>query len=371
MNCPNCRTPAPADAPPGQPLACGGCGTEFTPPLLIGGRYEERGPLGEGTNGRVVRAYDRHLRREVAIKLLKPGAVSSPEAVRRFEREADVMAAVSHPHVLPIYDKGEHAGGRFLVCKLVGGKSMDKLIPPGGWDDPREAVGHAVTLARTLHDVYSTHQVLHRDVKPSNLILEGEHLFLADLGLVGYRDANAEAGGLATVAFSAVGTPAYMPPEQVLFERHKVGPWSDVYGVGAVLYHLLTGSVPIPRMKGLHDILQVKPSPPSRLRLALDPALDPVVLKSLEKRPEDRYQTTDEFARALVRWRDGGTATQPLPLPPPDPVPPRPLLTDPDDDDDAPPKRNRLFLWLAVGLAALLLIGVVIALGVVLNSGGR
>ncbi len=413
VNCRSCNTAFAA-----QPAARTAGGSGSAPALvsdssaggLIGGRYQELSVLGDGTFGKVVKAFDRHLKREVAVKLLKPAALASVEAVQRFEREADVMAAMRHPNVLPIYDKGEHAGGRYLVCMLVNGNSVDKLIPVGGWKDPREAVGHAITLCRTLQDVYSKHGVLHRDIKPANMLIEDGHLFLADFGMAGFRgqsalgsDTPGDEQRLKTLANVTIGTPAYMPPEQAIYDPDKVGPWSDVYGVGAVLYHLLTGRLPIPGLKSLMDILQVIPDPPSRIRSALDPALDPIILKALAKPPQDRYQTGQQFADALARWRDGtaggpvlaGTPlavplpprraepvapikpkAKPLPddepedTPPPrrskrpaDDPPPRRSKTarrdkdEDDEDEDAPPPHRKLLLWGLIGLAALLVLG--------------
>ena len=370
--CPNCgRAASVDDSYVGRTARCGACRTAFaavpTAPRavdahpLIGGRYQVTGELGRGAFGVAYKAVDGKLGKDVAIKMLLPEALHSADAVRRFQQEAELLARLDHPHVVPILDKGTHDGCHYLVCKLVKGKTFAELLAGGGLGDPRAIVGHAVTLCNTLHAVYSEHAILHRDVKPANMMLEKGHLYLMDFGMAACHDKDPvsdTAGneqGLATVAGTVVGTPAYMPPEQAVFQRDQIGPWSDLYSVGAVLYHFLTGGIPVPWKGSVLDILNVQPLPPSRRRPDLDPALDRIVLKSLAKRPADRYRTGAEFAAALQGWLDGsrsGTGSlPPIPLPPTPPTPgtliakpakpAKPLPAPPGADTDRPTRTAR------------------------------
>ncbi len=423
--CPNCGQAASVDDSfVGRTARCGACRTAFAAvpsapkaaaaaQPLIGGRYQVTGELGRGAFGVAYKALDGKLGKDVAIKMLLPEALHSADAVRRFLQEAELLARLDHPHVVPILDKGTHDGCHYLVCKLVKGKTLADLMAGGGLREPRVIVGHAVTLCNTLHAVYAEHAILHRDVKPANMMLEKGHLYLMDFGMAACHDKDplsdtaGDEQGLGTVAGTVVGTPAYMPPEQAVFQRDQIGPWSDLYSVGAVLYHFLTGGIPVPWKGSVMDILTVQPLPPSRKRADLDPALDRIVLKSLAKRPADRYRTGAEFAAALQGWLDGtrsGTGTgpaPPIPLPPgpaapgtviakpakpPKALPPppgaetdRPTRTARDEpvvelppklrsrpradepDDDAPPadkSRMMLGMMLAVAGGAVLLIGV-------------
>ena len=288
--CPNCQKTYQVDeSKVGTTASCGACRTSFAVKsspssqataiaMLIGKRYQVRSELGRGAFGVALKAYDLKMKREVALKMLLPEALNSPDAVQHFLLEANVLAELGHPNIVPIFDKGQHEHSYYLVCKLVKGKTLAELLPRGGFADPRVAVGYVVTLCKTLQSVYAEHSILHRDVKPANMMLEQDHLYLMDFGMAACHDKNpvskgsdAETG-LATIAGSAIGTPAYMPPEQAFFSRNQIGPWSDMYSAGAVLYHCLTGSIPIPWNGNILDIVQAKPIPPSVRRSGLDPA---------------------------------------------------------------------------------------------------
>ncbi|HEX3150822.1 MAG TPA: protein kinase [Gemmataceae bacterium] len=331
ISCPNCKKlHVVDDNTVGATASCQSCRTSFavrrkawelstTDLTIIGNRYQIRSELGRGAFGVALKAFDTKMNREVAVKMLLPEALSSADAVQRFLREANLLAELGHPNIVPIFDKGEHERSYYLVCKLVKGKTLAELLPKTGFADSRIAVGHVVTLCKTLQSVFAEHSILHRDVKPANMMLEQDHLYLMDFGMAACHDKNAvnngpgEDTGLATIAGTAVGTPAYMPPEQAFFSRNQIGPWSDMYSAGAVLYHFLTGSIPIPWTGNILDIVQTKPIPPSMRRPGLDPALDAIVLKSLEKRPGDRYQSGEQFATALKHWLDRPTMSRPVP----------------------------------------------------------
>jgi serine/threonine protein kinase len=291
---------------------------------LIDGRYRVARVIGQGGTGIVYKAVDERTQRDVAIKMLLDAALDSPEAVARFKREADVLLRIVHPNVLPVFDTGKHGGYPYLVLSYVAGKTLKELIPPGGFADTSRAVRLAVTLAETLHYVYDRHKVLHRDVKPANLMLadgDDSALYLMDFGLA-YRDDPTQAR--LTANQSTLGTPAYMSPEQVHGRLNEIDHRTDVYSTGVTLYHMLTGKLPFvgTGFKLFSQITQTPPEPPSKHRPGLDPRLDRIVLKSLAKNPADRYPTCREFAAALSEWlasRSGGlrfpAARSALPVP--------------------------------------------------------
>ena len=220
----------------------------------------------------------------------------------RFLREARAAAAVRHANVCPIYDVGEDAGRPFVVMALVEGESLnDRLQRQGRFEDSGEAVALVVQVADALAAVHAAH-VVHRDVKPGNILLDRAGApFLSDFGL-----AHAEDGEHLTDAGTMMGTPAYMAPEQAAFELGAVGPWSDQYSLGVVLYHLLTGRTPFegPPLAVIYQIGVKASLPPSYFRPDLDPTLESLVMKALARQPRDRYPRIADFAGALRAWRE-------------------------------------------------------------------
>jgi serine/threonine-protein kinase len=201
----------------------------------------------------------------------------------------------------------------------VRGKTLKERIPRGGLDDPRRAVRLVTQVARALHHVWSQHHILHRDVKPSNIMLAGsddESLYLLDFGLAACRDVDSEQS---TLDGTLLGTPAYMAPEQTQCVQNAVTHASDLYSAGVVLFQLLTGKVPFPATSVgvLTQIRTQQPPLPSSLRPGLDPALDALVLRALAKKPQDRFATGKAFADALEQWllrartRSSGTRYDP------------------------------------------------------------
>lgn len=277
----------------------------------IDGRYRIIRVVGQGATGIVYQAVDERLQRDVAIKMLLDTALHSPETVARFLREADVLSKIVHPNVLPVMDTGKHGDCYYLVTSYIAGKTLKELIPPNGMPDPKQAVRLAITLAETLFYVYDRYKVLHRDVKPANLMLaEGNDsaLYLMDFGLA-YRSEPTQQR--LTNHQSTIGTPAYMSPEQVLGKLDEIDHRTDIYSTGVTLYNMLTGKLPFTgsAFKLFTQITQTAPEPPSKHRPELDPALDRIVLKALAKRPADRYTTGREFAAALQGWLLTKTST--------------------------------------------------------------
>jgi tetratricopeptide (TPR) repeat protein len=285
---------AAADAPERRPT--------LTLPRQVG-RYRILGRIGEGGMGTVYRAEDPELQRVIALKVPR---FDGPEryratATKRFLREARAAAQVRHPHVCPIHDVGEQEGVPFVVMDYVEGQSLaDRLDGQNRYEDPAEAVRLVRQVAEALEAVHAK-GLVHRDLKPGNILLDTcGRAILTDFGL-----ARSEQDGEHLTADGAlVGTPAYMAPEQASLAAGPVGPWSDIYSLGVVLYQMLSGRLPFegPVLRMLYRTAHETPAPPSQGRPDLDPAVDAIVLRAMARRPEERYPTAREFAGALARW---------------------------------------------------------------------
>ena len=281
------------------------------------GPYRLTSRLGRGGMGEVHRAYDTRRDREVALKRLAPDLADDPEIRERFERECRTAARLSSPHVVPIHDFGVIDGRLYLDMRLVEGRDLARLLREEGPLDPARAVGLVEQLADALDDAHA-HDLVHRDVKPGNVLVTTAHgrdfVHLVDFGIV--RLGQGTTGGRAlTEAGTTLGTLAYMAPEQ--FEGATVDRRADVYALAVVLYEILVGRPPfdgdMPAM--LHQHLNVDPQPPSSRRPGLPPALDAVVLRGLAKRPGERFADAGELAAAARAALDG-RAPAPIPDPP-------------------------------------------------------
>ncbi|HEX7896487.1 MAG TPA: protein kinase [Planctomycetota bacterium] len=255
------------------------------------GKYILTSPLGKGSMGAVYKAWDRGLRRWVAVKLLL--ITKDPQLVLRFRREAETSAAIQHPNIVPIYDVGESQGRPYLVMKYVEGSTL---------------IGMSLTLEQSLRTLLQAakgvayaheHNVVHRDLKPGNIMIDGSgHVYVMDFGLA--KDLY-NASGL-TAPGTIMGTPTYMSPEQAAGKSERVNCSSDVYALGAILYELLTGRPPFkgPRaIETLRMVLEDPVVPPTKTNPSVPPAVEAVVLKALQKDRADRYPFAADFARAL------------------------------------------------------------------------
>ncbi len=284
----------PASPPPQAP-------TRPTQRLI--GKYIVKGELGRGGMGAVYLAEQPGLGREVAIKELLLSAVADPVALKRFMQEAQVMARTSHPNLVQVHDMEQIGDANYIVLEFVRGKSLRDLINQGTLPLPRTfAVMHGVLQAL---DYAHKHAIVHRDMKPENVLLSDEgDVKVADFGIARLMD-DSGAGSTATKTGTTVGTPQYMSPEQVA--SSKVDGRSDLYSAGIMFYELVVGQPPFTASEAdgpftlMAKHVQAPPKPPSVQRPGLDMPLEEVILKSLSKRPEDRYQTGQDFDDAMVR----------------------------------------------------------------------
>lgn len=279
-----------------------------TPPPVSGeryiGKYRVKGELGRGGMGTVYLAEQPGLGREVAIKELIQSA--DPVALQRFQQEAQVMARTSHPNLVQVHDMELLGNTNYLVMEFVRGLSLrdwmnEKPLPP-----PQVfAVMHGVFLAL---DYAHRHSIVHRDMKPENVLISDDGMVkVADFGIARLTD-DSGVGGTATKTGTTVGTPQYMSPEQVA--SSKVDGRSDLYSAGIMLYELVAGQPPFTASDAdgpftlMAKHVQAPPKPPSVFRPGLNPELEAVIMMSLAKRPEDRFQTGHEFDEAMSRVAD-------------------------------------------------------------------
>lgn len=267
------------------------------------GKFELLEELGSGSFGIVFRARDRELDRLVAIKLLRAGRLASQADLDRFLREARSAAQLKHPGIVSLYGTGQTAeGGSYLVEEFVEGQTLAARIEKQRFT-PRQAAELAAQVADAL-DYAHRHGVVHRDVKPSNILLDGDRqAHLMDFGLA-KREIDDE---LVTLEGEVLGTPAYLSPEQAAGDSHRVDPRSDVYSLGVVLYEMLTGERPFRgnRRMLLVQVLEDEPRPPRRLNDRIPRDLETICLRAMAKSPAKRYQTAGELADDLRRYLQG------------------------------------------------------------------
>jgi serine/threonine protein kinase len=270
-------------------------------PALPG--YEILAKLAEGGMGVVYRARQIQLGRTVAVKMIKAGAFAGEEELARFHIEAEAVARLDHPNTVRIYDFGEHNRVPYFAMELVEGGSLLQQIRDGLWP-PDQVVRLVETLARAMHYVHQK-GILHRDLKPANVLLAADGTpKIGDFGLAKRLDQD---GGL-TASRTVLGTASYVAPEQAEGKVRELGPATDVYGLGAILYQCLTGRPPFvgeTRELTLFKVLADEPVPPTSLRPEVPPDLEAICLKCLDKEPHRRYPSAQDLAEDLRCLREG------------------------------------------------------------------
>lgn len=266
------------------------------------GDYELIDEIARGGMGVVYRARQLSLGRIVAVKMMLFGQFSSEEYVRRFKAEAAAAAALQHPNIVAIYEIGEHEGSHYFSMEYVEGQNLADAAR----ENPMSARTIATRMRTLARAVHYAHQrgVLHRDLKPSNVLIDrAGNPRLTDFGLAKRFEHGSDVS--ASASGNLVGTPNYMPPEQADSERGSVGPASDVYSLGAILYHLLTGRPPVVADSleaTLLAVLNDEPIAPRLLNRSVPRDLETICLKCLQKNPLRRYQSAEELAEDLGRY---------------------------------------------------------------------
>jgi serine/threonine-protein kinase len=272
--------------------------------LALDGRYELHAVIGEGTFGRVYRGLDRRLARPVAVKVIKPWWGDDPEWARTFEREAQLLASISDPGIVQIFDVGAAPEGRYYVAELVDGESLaDRLRrEPIAMAD---ALDVAEQLARALSHAHAR-RIVHRDVKPANVLITGDgRIKVGDFGVARLAEGSSDGG--ATIA----GTPRYMAPEQS--RGDPVTPATDVYGVGVVLYEMLAGHPPFQGGSAVELALRHVNDPPPPLPPEVPDAVAAVVERALAKQPGARFTDGHDLAQALAAATAHASGRESLP----------------------------------------------------------
>ncbi len=284
------------------------------PPHGVSGRsfgdYDLIRPLARGGMGVVYQARQRKLNRVVALKMILSGDLAKDEDVRRLQLEAEAAARLDHSGIVPVYEAGEIDGQHFFSMGYIDGGSLEERLQARGPLAPRQA---ATILRRIAEAVDYAHQqgIVHRDLKPSNVLMDRDgNPKVSDFGLAKrLRDESH-----LTASGTILGTPSYMAPEQAAGRLHAVGPLSDVYGLGAILYRVLVGRPPFfsaSAVQTLKQVLEEEPVAPRQLNRAIDQDLETICLKCLQKDPSRRYESAQGLAEDLGAgspasrsWRD-------------------------------------------------------------------
>jgi serine/threonine-protein kinase len=267
------------------------------------GDHELLAEVGRGGMGVVFKARQLDLNRLVALKMILPGSLPTEDDLQRFRTEAESTARLQHPHIVAVFGVGELEGRHFYSMEFIDGPSLAQRLAKGPLPG-RSAARYLVTIARAIHHAHG-HGILHRDLKPSNILFDAEDQpHVTDFGLakkIGGDSRQTRTGAI-------LGTPSYMAPEQAQGKNRELGPACDVYGLGALLYEMLTGRPPFRSetpVDTLMHVLEREPAPPRLLNPKIDRDLETICLKCLEKETRDRYASAEALALDLERYLNG------------------------------------------------------------------
>jgi eukaryotic-like serine/threonine-protein kinase len=277
----------------------GACG-ESSAPASAPSSYELLELIGEGGMGVVFKARQRTLNRIVALKMIRSGSFASESEVRRFQTEAQAAAKLQHANVVAIHEVGEQDGRPYFSMDYVEGQNLAQIVRQTPLS-PERAARYVQTIAATVHYAHQR-GILHRDLKPANILIDAtDQPRITDFGLAKQLEADSEF----TVSGAVLGTPSYMPPEQAAGKRQELGPASDIYSLGAILYDLLTGRPPFRAdtpVDTLRQVLDDEPAPPRLLNRKVPRDLETICLKCLAKEPRQRYESAQHLAEDLGRF---------------------------------------------------------------------
>jgi serine/threonine protein kinase len=270
------------------------------------GNYELLEEVAQGGMGIVYKARQPGLERVVALKMILSGQFARKADVERFYQEARAAARLDHPHIVPIYEIGQHEGQHYFTMAFIEGDSLTGMVLKKGPVPPREAATLVASVADGVQFAH-THGIIHRDLKPDNVLLDRQgRPRVTDFGLA----KQLEAGGGLTSPGQILGTPSFMAPEQARGDRDVVGPAADIYALGGILYFMLTGKPPFngsTLTDVLYQVAHEEPQPPRQHNPAIPPDLEAICLKCLHKDPTQRYPNAGAVAEALRFWAAGQT----------------------------------------------------------------
>lgn len=256
------------------------------------GNYHIQYCLGSGGMGEVYRAIQKGLNRPVAIKILSPQLANNPQVIKRFQKEAQLAAQISHPNLVQIYDVGQHGDYHFIAMEYVNGSPLQRKIPSQQGLPIKDAVRYLYESAKGLKALHQR-EIIHRDIKPDNIMIGNEELKLTDFGLAKFEDDSQEL----TKHGAIIGTPYYMAPEQCLGK--PATKLSDIYSLGLTFYYMIKGSLPYKGENTLEIITERINNPSPQFSNEIPKKIEKIYEKMIADIPEKRYSSIEELLREI------------------------------------------------------------------------